>query len=100
MSHSKGRIKTVYMDGLAPSYSLGRDKRIIDLLVYLKYYCPHDEYVPFIGEIEKLLLKLQGEIRRGAFDKVRSELGIKDISHLQKLCQNPKRINYNMLSKM
>lgn len=100
MSHSKGRIKTVYMDGLAPSYSLDRDKRIIDLLVYLKYYCPHDEYVPFIGETEKLLLKLQGKIRRGAFDKVRSELGIKDISHLQKLCQNPKRINYNMLSKM
>ena len=58
------------------------------------------KYVPFISEVEKLLLKLQGTIRRGAFDKVRSELGIKDLLHLQELCQTQKRINYNMLSRM
>lgn len=100
MRHAKGRIVTPYMAALAPSYSADRDKRIIDLLVYLKYYCPPKEYEKIINEVEELLLDLQGKIRKDAFDKVRAELGIKDLSHLQKLCQGAKGIKYNVLSKL
>ena len=100
MCKPKSRIKTPYMDSLAPSYSKDRDKRIVDLLVYLKYYCPHAEYVKFIEQIKELLINLKGDIRQAAFDKVRAELGIKDLSHLDKLCQTVKHINYNMLSKL
>lgn len=98
VAHKKGRIKTRYMDTLAPSYSVDRDKRVIDLLVYMKYYMPHKEYTKFIANVNRLIIDLQKQIRRGAFDKVRAELGIKDISHLQKLCECPKVINYNKLS--
>lgn len=98
--YEKGRIKTPYLASLAPSYAQDRDKRMIDLLVYLKYYSPSTEYNQFILEVKRLLETLKANIRRGAFDKVRSELGIKDLSHLDSLCQNPKSINYNKLSKM
>lgn len=100
MCNQKSRIKTTVMDSLANSYATGRDKRIIDLLVYLKYYCPHAEYVQFIKEVKKLLLDLSGKIRSAAFDNVRSELGIKDIVHLDKLCYTKKSIKYTDLSKL
>ena len=94
------RIKTTYMDQLAKSYSKEHDKRIIDLIVYLKYYCPHNEYVDFITDIKRILGDLRAKIKPPAFDKVRAELGIKDLSHLDKLCQTVKGINYNNLSKL
>lgn len=97
---AKSRIRTPYMDSLASSYSREGDKRIIDLLVYLKYYCPHNEYVQFISQIKYLLLSLKNNIRTPAFDNVRAGLGIKDLSHLDKLCANKKVINYNKLSKL
>ncbi len=100
MRSNDGRIKTPYLEELAPSYASGRDKRIMDLLVYLKYYCPHKEYVAFIKKVDQALRLLQKEIKPAAFNDVRAKLGIKDMSHLEKLCQNPKRINYNKLSKM
>ena len=98
MCKPKSRIKTVYMDSLANSYSSGRDKRIMDLLVYMKYYSPHSEYVRFIGQVKDLLSDLKTKIRRAAFDNVRAELGIKDLAHLDKLCATQKSINYNKLS--
>lgn len=98
---SKGtRIKTTYMDELAKSYSAEHDKRIIDLLVYLKYYCPHKEYVDFMEKFKQGLVALQGKIQPSAFNDVRAALGIKDLSHLDKLCENSKSINYNKLSKI
>lgn len=100
MCNPKSRIRTIYMDALAKSYATGRDKRIMDLLVYMKYYCPHTEYVEFIEQIKEQLTWLQGKIFKAAFDNVRAQLGIKDLSHLDKLCDKSKRINYNQLSKL
>lgn len=97
---AKSRIKTVYMDDLARSYSREDDKRIIDLIVYMKYYCPHQEYLKFIDQVKKLLLILKRDIKGSAFENVRAGLGIKDLSHLDKLCANKKVINYNVLSKL
>lgn len=100
VKHKGGRIKTKYMDMLAPSYLNDRDKRVIDLLVFMKYFTPHNEYQRFISDVEKTIEKLQREIRRAAFDKVRAELGFKDMNHLKKLCENKKVINYNKLSTL
>ena len=88
------------MDNLAQSYSKERDKRIIDLLVYMKYYSPHAEYTDFIIKIKNLLITLQGIIRPSAFDNVRAALGIKDLAHLDILCGSPKNINYNKLGNL
>ena len=100
MCNPKSRIKTAYMDNLAQSYSKERDKRIIDLLVYMKYYSPHAEYTDFIIKIKNLLITLQGIIRPSAFDNVRAALGIKDLAHLDILCGSPKNINYNKLGNL
>lgn len=100
MRKPKSRIRTPYMDALANSYSRENDKRLIDLLVYMKYYCPHTEYLKFISQVKSLLVDLQCKIRPPAFDNVRADLGIKDLSHLDKLCTNRKDINYNKLSKL
>lgn len=100
MRKPKSRIKTTVMDALAKSYANGRDKQIMDLLVYMKYYCPHSEYVELIKQVKAQLLWLQGKICPPAFDNVRAQLGIKDLSHLDKLCITPKCINYNNLSKL
>lgn len=103
MQSKDARIKTTYMEGLAKSYTAGpgkSDKRIIDLLVYLKYYCPHKEYIAFMEKIKQALLALQEKIQPSAFDDVRAALGIKDLTHLDKLCENSKSINYNKLSRI
>ena len=88
------------MLNLAPSYTRERDQKIIDLLVYMKYYCPHDEYVAFITQIRNALIELQGRISAPAFNNVRSSLGIKNLDHLDKLCQDKKDIKYNKIDKL
>ena len=100
MKQLGNRIKTPYFDSLARSYSEGRERKIIDLLVYLKYYCPSSEYSEFIEKVKVALLSLQTEIRANAFDQVRAAIGIKNLAHLDKLCEQPKEIKYNDLGKM
>lgn len=100
LKRENGRIKEEYMRNLAPSYLRERDQKIVDLLVYMKYYCPHNEYVDFIDQIYDALTELKNSISSPAFDYVRSALGIKDIEHLHKLCQNKKGIDYNKIDKL
>lgn len=100
MKHSGSRLRTTYMNALAKSYSREADKKVIDLLVYLKFYLPHTEYAELVLKIGAMLLNLKGQIRPQAFEKVRADLGIKDVNHLDKLLENPKHIKYNDLGKL
>jgi len=100
LSAPDSRIRMQYMDLLSASYKRSKDKTIMDLIVYMKYYSPHKEYCKFIENINHLILSLQGDLHPTAFDNVRAALGIKDLTHLHELCKNPKEINYNKLSKM
>lgn len=94
--HNTGRIIENYISSLRPSYSKNTDKCIFDLLIYFKYYLPNDEYQLMMGELQDMLINLQTHITENAFDNVRGQMGIKDLSDLEKLKALPKPpINYN-----
>lgn len=91
-----GRILDPYFSQLPKSYSSCQDKNIFDILIYLKYYLPKEEYTPMILELKYMLLNLQGKLAPNAFANVRGQMGIKDISILDTLEHLPKaKIEYN-----
>lgn len=93
---NSGRILEDFFRNLRPSYSRESNKRIMDLLVYMKYYLPDKEYVNLISEIQKMLLELKNAITLNAFDNIRGQMGIKDLHDLETLKNMPKgKIDYN-----
>lgn len=93
---SSGRILDPYFEQLPKSYKNEHDKNIFDILIYLKYYLPKEEYTPMILELKKMLLDLQTKLSPNAFANVRGQMGIKDISILDTLDSLPKsKIQYN-----
>ncbi len=93
---NSGRILEKYFRALKPAYSRSSDKRIMDLLVYLKYYLPDKEYINMITEVQKMLETLKKAIIPNAFDNIRGQMGIKDLLDLEALKNLPKsKIQYN-----
>lgn len=92
---SNGRIVRSYFKLLPDAYSRERDQKIIDLLIYLKYYLAREDYVDLIGGISQMLSELQAQISLSAFDYVRGRMGIKDMAHFSTLLSVTKGIEYN-----
>ena len=81
---------------MRPVYSRESDKRIMDLLVYMKYYLPNKEYIHMISEIQSMLETLKKTVTPNAFDNIRGQMGIKNLSDLEDLKSVPKdKIPYN-----
>lgn len=92
-----GRILEKYLLSLRPSYRQKSDKRIMDLLVYFKYYLPEKEYEELINQIQNMLLELSGAVTSNAFDNIRGQMGIKNLNDLNVLKSIPKSaIKYNL----
>ena len=89
------RIKTIYDDLLAKSYGRESNQKLIDLIIYMRFYLDDKDFKKFAKEIKKLLEELQLNINLNAFNKVRGDMGIKDLSHLDKLINMKKEIKYN-----
>lgn len=89
------RIKTIYDNLLAKSYERESDQKLIDLIIYMRFYLDNKDFKKFATEIKKLLEDLQMNINSNAFNKVRGDMGIKDLSHLDKLISLKKEIKYN-----
>ncbi len=93
---SSGRILDPYYEQLPMSYKKCRDKNIFDLLIYFKYYLPKEEYSVMIFELKDMLVDLKNKLAPNAFDNVRGQMGIKDISVLDTLENLSKnKIEYN-----
>lgn len=94
--NNNGRIVEKYILSLKKSYSRDSDKRIFDLLVYFKYYLPDGEFKKMMSEFQKMLSNLQNGILKNAFENIRGQMGIKDLSDLEALKKLPKAvIEYN-----
>jgi len=91
------RINDSYFDLMSHTYNnnRNRDKKIIDAVVYFKYYLPHKTFEKFINDFKKMLLELQNSVNMQSFEAIRASLGIKNINHLDLLLNNPKQIMYN-----
>lgn len=91
-----GRILEKYFRSLRQSYARDLDQKIMDLIVYFKYFLPKNEYKQFIMELKSMLAKLQTQIHPHAFEYVRGQMGIKNLQDLDTLLNLPKdEIEYN-----
>lgn len=94
-TRSTGRILCGHLRLLPSSYHSEREQKVIDLLIYLKYFLAPSDFQSLIDDISNMLSELQKKIDPIAFANVRGQLGVKDLSDLQKLKDNPRNIPYN-----
>ena len=95
IKRDRGRIYCSYFSLLSRSYTRESEQKLIDLLIYLKYFLETNDYNNLIGTVKNMLVNLQGRISSIAFNNIRASMGIKDISHLDKLLLSNKIIQYN-----
>ncbi len=95
-----GRILEKYFRLLSPSYSRNLDQKLFDLFVYFKYYLPKNEFKQLISELKFMLNSLSAKIHPHAFEYIRGQMGIRDISDLDRLVSLQKDdIEYNKFDK-
>lgn len=93
---NNGRILEKYFRSLRSAYLYNSDKKVMDLLVYMKYYLPDEEFVDLISTIHRMLEALRNSVSANAFDNIRGQMGIKNLSDLEDLMNLPKQtIKYN-----
>lgn len=95
-----GRIIERYFRQLSHGYTRNLDQKLMDLFVYFKYYLPQPEYKRFILELKTMLINLQSKIHPHAFEYVRGQMGIRNLTDLDTLVTLPKNdIDYNKFDK-
>ena len=95
-----GRIVETYFLRLGQRYTRNPSQNLFDLFVYFKYYLPKNEYKQFINELKVMLNSLSTKIHPHAFDYVRGQMGIRNLSDLDLLRSLPKNeIDYNTFDK-
>lgn len=97
-----GRVNQPFIQFLKNpvSYNRHRAQRIIDLIVYLRYFLDDREYSLLLKNIELSFSKLKEQLNVNAFDKVRSETGIKNLNILTELSNIHKTIDYNRFEQL
>lgn len=89
-----GRVITKYHEHLGGKYRYNRDLRIIDLLIHVKYFLPHEEYELLIMDIYKLIDKLKNKINEHAFSRIKNNIGLRQPADLLRLLELRHEINY------
>lgn len=92
------RIKAEYFNNLSKSYCRSRNQKLIDLIIYMRYYLSDKDYKKFVSEIKVLLSDLMKEINNQSFNKVRADMGIKKLEDLDIMMNTKKKVNYNILN--
>ena len=73
---------------------------VILVMIPFKYYLPKSEYKQFVSELKNMLSNLESQIHPHAFEYIRAQIGIRDLSDLDKLIAIPKDdIEYNKFDK-
>lgn len=95
-----GRIVEKYFRMLSSGYSRNLEQKLFDLFVYFKYFLPQSEYKQFIGELKSMLITLQSKIHPHAFEYVRGQMGVRNLTDLDALLNFSKdEIEYNKFDK-
>lgn len=97
---NSGRIIEKYFRMLNPGYTRNLEQKLFDLFVYFKYFLPKSEYKQFISELKSMLNNLQSKIHPHAFEYIRGQMGIRNLTDLDMLLSIPKEdIEYNSFNK-
>lgn len=97
---NSGRILEKYFCLLGSGYSRNLDQKLFDLIIYFKYYLPKNEYKQLVTDLKNMLDNLSSKIHPHAFEYVRAQIGIRNLSDLDMLINFPKDdIEYNKFDK-
>lgn len=96
IKRNNNRIYTKFHQGMSNVYMKERHQFIFDLIIYMKYYLPYNEYSQYIKLIKELLNNLNQKINDHAYNRVRAMMGIRQIEHLDILVKEKKEINYRL----
>lgn len=81
---------------LPPQYHSGQSpKKVLDFLVYCKYYMDDPAYRALVRQVQELLSTLDSQIPPTAFQYVLAQIGLTQACDLQCLLAEPKRIDYH-----
>lgn len=78
-----GRIIEPILLSLRPVYRRNRTQRLLDCLIYLKYYLDPNDFDSLVDQFYVLITDLSHNISLPAFDKVRSQIGFKKIDDIK-----------------
>lgn len=99
-SKNPGRILETYFRMLPQTYTKMTDQKIVDLIIYFKYYLSNKEFGRFIDTLYNMLTDLQQKLHPNAFDYIRGHMGIRNVDDLIMLKNFPKeKIDYNKFDK-
>lgn len=102
LSFKNNRISQPFLK-FAPkhaNYLKHRTQRIVDLILFLRYFMCDKEYKTMIIDIENIFIKLQSKINRNVFNKIRASTGIRDLSLFETLKNTKHTIKYSSLENI
>lgn len=97
--HGVGRIYDSEIRKLGNRYKRNKERKLFDLLIYLRYYMQVDDYKILLNKIKSMLKKLENETSQYAFDNIRGGMGIKRLEDLDTLANDGFDNNYSLLLK-
>jgi len=77
-----------------------RNKQVIDLIIFLKYFNTKIEFKKLINFFDSELEQIAHVVDSKVYESIRASLGIRNMEHLQILKNSEKSINYLKLLKL
>lgn len=82
ISRPNGRIKEKVLLSMRSVYQRSREQKVLDCMIYLKYYLDPKDYKKTIDSFYELVKNLESNISKNAFDRVRARLGFKNLNDI------------------
>ena len=95
--HGEGRIFDNEIRKFDKRYLRNKERKLFDLLVYLRYYMQKEDYCALISKIKQRLKDLEHSVSTYAFENIRGGMGIKNIDDLDTLSNDGFDNSYQIL---
>lgn len=92
-----GRIFDSEIRKLGNRYKKNKERKLFDLLIYLRYYMQADDYKELLSKIKAMLEELGSKTSVYAFENIRGGTGIKNLGDLDLLANDGFDNNYLLL---
>ena len=93
----EGRIYDSEIRKFGNRYKKNKERKLFDLLIYLRYYMQADDYKELLQKIKEMLEELKSKTSVYAFENIRGGTGIKNLDDLDTLANDGFDNNYLLL---